>query len=91
MAGLAQDMANNFSGWENFPAIFAEYQKDLLEFASSNAKNFVTGRCAKIIDMFKDVDETQAAEPVKHLLKTVKYYKTQLHRLKFHDTPVAAE
>lgn len=91
MASLAQEMADNFRGWENFPAIFAEYEKDLLETASDHSKKFMIARCALVLDKFKNVDETQAAEPLKHLLKTIRYYQTQVDKLKFSNTPVPAD
>ncbi|KAH8689785.1 hypothetical protein GQ44DRAFT_744815 [Phaeosphaeriaceae sp. PMI808] len=91
MAALAKEMATYFPGWDNFPAILKEYQADLLEFASTNAKDFVTARCGLILDKLKDVDVTTAAEPIKNLIKTTKYFGTQLDKLKFSDTPVAAE
>ena len=91
MASLAKEMADNFPGWEDFPDIFTEYQKDLLEYASKNARDFVAGRCALVIQKFKNVDEAQAQEPIKHLLKTIRYYQTQLDKLKFSDTAVGAE
>lgn len=91
MAALAEEMATYFPGWDNFPAILKEYQADLLEFASTNAKDFVTARCGLILDKLKDVDVTTAAEPIKNLIETTKYFGTQLDKLKFSDTPVAAE
>jgi chitinase len=84
-------MATNYPGWEDFPAILNEYLKDSLELASNKAKTFVVGWCAKILDKFKNEDETQAPEPIKHLLKTTRFFGTQLDKLKFSDTPVAAE
>ncbi|EUC49054.1 glycoside hydrolase family 18 protein [Bipolaris oryzae ATCC 44560] len=91
MAALAKEMAQYFTGWQNFPAILAEYQADLLEYASNNARNFVSARCALILDKLKDVDEATAAEPIKNLIKTTKFFAKQLDRLKFSDTSVGAE
>jgi chitinase len=91
MVALAKEMATYFTGWDNFPAILTEYQADLLESASTNARNFVTARCTLILDKLKDVKEATAADPIKNLIKTTKYFATQLDRLKFSDTPVAAE
>jgi hypothetical protein len=84
-------MATNYPGWKDFPAILREYLKDSLEYASANAEKFVVGRCALILDKFKNVDETSAPEPIKHLLKTTRFFGTQLDKLKFSDTAVAAE
>jgi hypothetical protein len=84
-------MATNYPGWKDFPAILDEYLKDSLEFASDKAKTFVVAWCASILDKFKNVDETQASEPIKRLLKTTRFFGTQLDKLKFSDTPVAAE
>lgn len=79
-------MAQYFPGWQSFPAILKEFDADMLEYGTSNAKAFMTARTGAVLSKFpkkEDLDLSKYAPHVQQLYNTVQYYVEQKSKLTF--------
>ncbi|PVI08690.1 glycoside hydrolase family 18 protein [Periconia macrospinosa] len=87
----AKFMGDHIPGWENFPAIVAEFDENHMEFISLSAQLFMATRVRMIVQEFGKMTVTELAQRPEHMVqfyKTAKFFHEMTYSLKFSKTPV---